>query len=138
MKKGSKATKETLLKLSKSKLGRRDYQKKAFCKHGHNISLVGRVNRGEGISSGTCLLCLCIRAARVRDFSFELSEKQYIEIINKECIYACPSCNKVGVDRIDSELGYTIENCQPMCGNHNIMKNRFETSKFKELCSSVG
>jgi len=66
--------------------------------------------------------------ARVKDRDFNLTEDEFIEISKLPCVY----CGKYsdtyngdpfsGVDRVDSNLGYSIDNCVPCCATCNRMK----------------
>lgn len=54
----------------------------------------------------------------------------------KPCIYGCP-IKTTGIDRIDSSRGYTPDNVQSMCYDHNQMKSDRSTEWFEELCAKV-
>lgn len=73
--------------------------------------------------------------ARKRNLDFSLSKEQFKEIINKNCYY----CNIIpkqkardkkqkgyilynGIDRIENNRGYFLDNCIPCCGICNRMK----------------
>lgn len=42
-----------------------------------------------------------------------------------------------GIDRVNSSLGYSMENCRPCCKDHNIMKKDHSLEKFINLCQKV-
>lgn len=67
--------------------------------------------------------------AKGRDIKFNLSEEQAIEILHQDCYY-CGKPHADGIDRIDSNKDYSIENCVPCCGTCNIMKNKFDSKTF--------
>jgi hypothetical protein len=81
-----------------------------------------------------------------REISFELTLEQFIELINGNCYYCNISPNNVyrnrqdgkavisynGIDRIDSKIGYTIENCKSCCKTCNISKGSKSEEEFKE------
>jgi len=89
------------------------------------------------------------RAVNVIKISFELTFKQFKEIINKECNY----CGHYdvdrlnSVDRIDNNDGYFIENCTAACTMCNMMKKDlpddifmkriFHIAKFNNLINDV-
>ena len=104
--------------------------RKQFCKHGHDTHKVGRQASG-------CLLCRYLRTAKTRGVPFELTQDQFIEIMNRDCIYKCSKCNATGIDQIIAGKGYVVGNVQPMCGKHNQMKNDFEISEFETLSAAV-
>ncbi len=90
--------------------------------------------------------------ARHRNIKFDLSIDQFSNIINKNCNYCgeLPS-NKFngfptprespflysGIDRIDSNLGYTIENCVPCCRTCNVAKSTSSKQQFLAWISKV-
>lgn len=53
-----------------------------------------------------------------------LTKDEVYELLNKECFY-CGKEKAMGIDRIDSNKDYTLDNCVPCCGMCNIMKNKF-------------
>lgn len=68
------------------------------------------------------------RNAKSKNRNFDLSEEDFIEITQLPCIY-CGDYSDIyenepfnGVDRIDSNLGYSIDNCVPCCTTCNRMK----------------
>ena len=84
--------------------------------------------------------------ARSRGFNWEISDEEFYDIISKPCLYCCSepktiqslkryikvkeSINVNGVDRLDSNLGYTIENCVPCCSMCNRMKMNYTLNDF--------
>lgn len=62
-----------------------------------------------------------VSMANRRSLSFELTVDQFNMILVGKCVY-CGSSSKIGIDRKDSSLGYTEENCQPCCSYCNTMK----------------
>lgn len=76
----------------------------------------------------------CKRRGRLtRGIEMRLSLEQFSEIINKPCYY-CGIENCRGVDRVDSEDHYSLENSRPCCRVCNGMKsNRTETQFFEHI-----
>lgn len=70
--------------------------------------------------------------AKRRGFEFNLNEVEFEQITNGTCRY----CNRttkdseIGVDRINSDLGYFMENCQPCCSTCNWMKRDLSHKDF--------
>lgn len=56
-----------------------------------------------------------------KGWDFNLSEGFYLDLVGKPCTY-CGLQGKIGVDRIDTKVGYIESNCQPCCGVCNMMK----------------
>lgn len=79
----------------------------------------------------------CQGDAAQRGLPFELNLEQFTNLIIQDCIWKCSECDITGIDRIDSSAGYTLQNCQPMCHNHNIVKNEFTMAQLKILVSAM-
>ena len=63
--------------------------------------------------------------ARKRNISFELTEEQFFELIEKDCFYCARTVvdgKFHGVDRIINALGYEVNNCVPACFRCNEIK----------------
>lgn len=67
--------------------------------------------------------------AKRRDKLFSLNKQEFFRIVLSNCFY-CGKDNAMGVDRIDSEVGYVIENCVPCCKYCNYAKNDMSTEDF--------
>lgn len=75
-------------------------------------------------------------AARRRGLEFSLSKKEFKELTSDNCYICGQEPSKIskrpqntgiytynGVDRIDNNKGYTLENCKPCCTTCNIRKH---------------
>lgn len=82
-------------------------------------------------------------SAKRRNINFELSKEQFFKLTKQNCFYCNSIPEKViqyekditkyiynGVDRIDSNIGYLIENCVSCCNTCNVMKNNMPLEKF--------
>ena len=58
-----------------------------------------------------------------RNLSFSITDEEAKNILNQKCYY-CNEDEYIGIDRIDSKKGYTLENCVPCCKFCNLMKNK--------------
>lgn len=65
-----------------------------------------------------------------------LTFEQFKQITKLPCYY-CKRDGYVGIDRVDSHLGYTIENSVPCCTQCNISKNVYTQQSFIEMCHLV-
>jgi hypothetical protein len=91
------------------------------------------------------------KQARRRKIHCDLSLEDYIIIVKQNCYYCnvrptskdvttCTYKNKVkfnGVDRVDSNVGYLVENCVPCCYDCNIMKHTKSGDYFIKHCERV-
>lgn len=75
-----------------------------------------------------------------KNILFSLSSEQFDNIVSNDC-YICgiknSTTNKNGVDRLDNNLGYIIENCKSCCSTCNYMKQEYEINLFLKQCSSI-
>lgn len=62
------------------------------------------------------------KEAKRRGLEFLLSKSQFNTFWNKRCFYCGNIIETIGIDRIDSNIGYTVENCVPCCYKCNTMK----------------
>ncbi len=52
----------------------------------------------------------------------------------RDCHYCGDEINGVGIDRVDSNIGYQMENIVPCCYQCNITKMDYSYNEFIELC----
>ena len=83
----------------------------------------------------SCNYNVYCKKAESRNLKFELTKEEFDNIRKKIC-YICgkkPSIfHRNGIDRIDSALGYTVDNCNACCGDCNFMKSNFDYDDFFE------
>ena len=86
-----------------------------------------------------------IKSANNRNIKFELSKEEFIELISKKCNYCGTEdyCERYhvtgagGIDRINSNLGYILDNCTSCCGSCNIMKLNYTKKEFLNKCLEI-
>lgn len=94
------------------------------------------------------LLILYRYQAKSRGFDFNLTKEQFKSLTQLPCFYCGDSFTNAykrrkgiylynGVDRLNSALGYEIENCVACCKVHNRMKFRMSVQEFIAACRSV-
>ncbi len=74
------------------------------------------------------------RSACVRNLYFELSKEEFEKLVHSPCVY-CGQFQEgevIGIDRLSSENGYSIQNCVPCCKICNMMKQSLTLEQF--LC----
>jgi hypothetical protein len=67
---------------------------------------------------------------------FDLTLEDVILIIDSSCYY-CGDINSNGIDRINNDIGYTIENSVPCCYICNQMKHKFTKEVFLNQISLI-
>lgn len=75
-------------------------------------------------------------SAKTRKIEYLLTDKEAIEIMTNPCFY-CGDNIPVGIDRIDSNVGYVKDNCVPCCSTCNYMKKDFQQSDFIQQCKKI-
>ena len=90
------------------------------------------------------------RHAKNRNFPFELNEEIFKRLTQQNCYYCGKEPRQIGkngnnngdyiyngIDRLDSSLGYTLENSVPCCGKCNAMKMAMSLSDFKSQILTI-
>ena len=76
-------------------------------------------------------------SANVRDIPFLLSFEEFNEYWNKPCYYCGDEIQGIGLDRIDSEGPYSIENIRPCCALCNKAKLVLSEEAFISMCLKI-
>lgn len=89
-------------------------------------------------------------SAKKRNLEFALNKEQFFNLTQKNCHYcAAPPSNKMsdkncngefiynGIDRVDNNLGYFIENCIACCKTCNIAKRDLALNDFMSWIKRV-
>jgi hypothetical protein len=77
-----------------------------------------------------------INNAASRKIEVNVTREELIELMKNPCTY-CGSVNKIGVDRIDSNLGYIKQNITPCCKTCNLAKHVMSSTQFIAHCTAV-
>jgi len=83
--------------------------------------------------------------ANKRNIDWNLSYEQFMLFWKKPCSYCGSPVETIGLDRIDSLKGYTIDNVVPCCGKRaadhkmacNIMKSNASREEFIDHCYKI-
>jgi hypothetical protein len=76
----------------------------------------------------------------MKNKDFQLSKEEYENIRCQDCTYCGRSCTDThtnGIDRIDSKIGYVIDNCTSSCGDCNISKRTLHFDTFVSQCKNI-
>lgn len=78
------------------------------------------------------------RNAKIKDRTFNLTKKEFKNLISQSCYYCGIKGNPYnGIDRIDSNNGYVLENLVPCCFVCNRMKMDLTIQKFLKKCEKI-
>lgn len=66
--------------------------------------------------------------------AFELSFDNFAALVSNACFYCGQHYQRMGVDRYDSDNGYTVDNCVPCCTTCNLVKGALHGDVFIAHC----
>jgi hypothetical protein len=73
------------------------------------------------------------KRANKKNIEFKMTEEDYYTLILEDC-YICgkktDGFHINGIDRVNNENGYYLDNIEPCCGECNFMKNKFKLADF--------
>ncbi|MFA7168980.1 MAG: hypothetical protein WC096_08765 [Sphaerochaetaceae bacterium] len=74
--------------------------------------------------------------AKRRGIAFDISLEVFSSLVSKPCVY-CGANERIGIDRINSSLGYSVENCEPCCADCNYAKRDMDKETFLNLIARI-
>jgi hypothetical protein len=75
--------------------------------------------------------------AKFKGIDFTLTKDEFMSFWQSPCYYCGYSIHTVGIDRIDSSVGYRLENCRSCCAYCNKAKNDMSEERFLTMCRDV-
>ncbi len=120
-------------KMCQKQIAKLDYNKEAHqLKYVLNKESILTKHKKWGQQIGGRFATYKSRAKR-KNILFNLSIDEFTVIVNKSCYYCgefSKNKNFCGIDRLDSNGCYTIDNCVSCCRECNIMKNTLSKKEF--------
>lgn len=77
------------------------------------------------------------REAKRRKLDFEITFDEFEKYWQANCYYCDDRITTIGLDRIDSDIGYLITNIVPCCGICNKMKFTYSKSELYTQCQKI-
>lgn len=77
------------------------------------------------------------KGAETRGIEFNLTFEQFMFFWQKPCSYCGDRIEAVGLDRVDSNKGYILDNIVPCCGICNRMKRKLSKEEFINHCKKI-
>ena len=74
--------------------------------------------------------------ANDRKINFALTLEDYLDFWDKKCYY-CNLPSMGGIDRVDNNIGYELDNCIPCCWRCNVMKSNQNQQDFIWHCKAI-
>lgn len=104
----------------------------------------------SGVAASNALYNSYRSVSAKRGYDWELSKEQFLNLTKQECFY----CGNLplglkksqdnsgdypfnGVDRVDNDRGYTLDNSVPCCKICNVAKNSQSLDEFKSWVARV-
>lgn len=75
------------------------------------------------------------RGALLRGITFSITYQEYLKFYEKPCFYC--GVSSIGLDRIDSVLGYKLDNVVTCCAICNMMKASLDQAGFLNHCRRI-
>lgn len=76
-------------------------------------------------------------SAKKKDVPFELSPDDFLSFWQKSCTYCGEKIETIGLDRVDSDLGYTLGNIVPCCTQCNMSKRHQKPEDYIARCIKI-
>lgn len=80
---------------------------------------------------------LYIDRAIERGYAFDLSYDEFMLYWNKPCYYCNNEITTIGLDRVDNNIGYSVNNIVPCCTTCNRMKMTLSQNDFITKCITI-
>jgi hypothetical protein len=71
-------------------------------------------------------------AAKKRNIEWSLTDEEFESFWQKPCTYCGDEIKTVGIDRLENDKGYYLENCTSCCSTCNTMKLAMTKTEFIE------
>lgn len=116
--------------VSKNKENRKESNKKWYQENKESLQKIHKLYRAKAKYN------IYRNNAKQRGHSFNITKDEFNNLLTQNCHY-CNSKDNIGVDRIDSLIGYVIENCVSCCNICNRMKGTYSIKDFLKQCNLI-
>ena len=127
------------------------HTKSCGCLHIEHIRRVGKKKLNYGVASMRHILYNYERRAKIGGNEYNLTDEQFKEITQKDCYYCGSPPSNIkknskgsngeyvynGIDRIDNNKGYIIDNVVPCCITCNMAKSNKTLQEFRDWIKKV-
>ena len=76
-------------------------------------------------------------SAKRRGISFDITLTEFCSFWQKPCAYCGSEIQTIGIDRMDSDIGYVLGNLAPCCTKCNLTKRKMSDFEYIEHCKKV-
>lgn len=123
--------------------GQIKYVRAGALKRGTTTSCGCKVRRPDGIAARNLIYAQYRQKSKMYGRDFQITVEQFEKITSHDCVYCGATPANVGVtkhdtgkfiyngiDRIDNDKGYTLDNCAPCCETCNRAKLQMSKEEF--------
>jgi hypothetical protein len=68
---------------------------------------------------------------------FLITKEQFMDLWQKPCYYCNGSIPTIGIDRVNNDVGYTVDNIVPCCTRCNLAKRNLSKPEFIAMCYAI-
>lgn len=72
------------------------------------------------------------KGAKRRGYDFLLTKEEFLKLWQKDCYYCGSKIKFIGIDRVDNNIGYTVDNIVPCCSTCNRLKKTLSKKNYLE------
>jgi len=120
-----------------NKPARKEYIKKYYAKNKEKYVIYSKKYHESVRTTPKYKFSRYKRGAKVRGIKFELSFYQFISFWKKPCEYCGDEIKTIGLDRLNNDKGYSMDNVVPCCTDCNRMKMAMDKNRFIEKCFKI-
>lgn len=91
----------------------------------------------EWRQSPTGRWCTFLSRSKRREIAVEITSQDYFALWDEPCFYCGEARDAHGIDRVNSDLCYTISNIVPCCTRCNLMKGTLTQDEFIAAMSKI-
>jgi hypothetical protein len=116
-----------------------------FRRHNNEVAKEWKINNPDYVANWSrthvnARLNALKHASERRGIEWRLTDDEAKEMLTSPCVYCKHIDLEVrvnGIDRLDSNVCYTVENCRPCCKDCNYMKGTYDPRTFIERAKKI-
>jgi hypothetical protein len=88
----------------------------------------------------SAIICDYINRSKRKNIPFELTRQEFEDLQKLPCYLCgktCSAFHRNGVDRVNNNIGYTLDNCKPCCKQCNWMKGTYSLDIFLDKLTKI-
>ncbi len=115
----------------------RDFSKKTFYKTEEERDIGRKKVVNDNAKTPRGRYSAYKKKAKFKEIGWSLSQDNFYKMWNRPCSYCLRKIDGIGVDRINSSIGYQPDNITPCCGRCNAGKMNHPSPVFADLIEKI-